>query len=1040
MSTKQWIGGALAGCAAAAALFACQDAVAPGRESRGGPQLTALIGAQGTVTVSTDSMQGWAFFDDQRSVACGNTSVCALRDGPNAAPLGSGSAELATPTASDGNALVLQGYAGTRFDHISVLRYSTYRQSADAGNNLAIALQFNVDYDLADQNVTWQGRLVFEPYHGAGGTVVQGAWQSWDATAGRWWGTKATVPRANTVVTNPCVQATPCTWPQLLSTFPNAGVHSTYGAVILKAGSSWPGFRGNVDSVAIGVDGATTVFNFDSVSAPLVHLRARIGAGVLGSRFPADTDYAAGTVINYSFSAADGRGGPFVVLDDTVASASGSITMDRPHQLAVETDTTYTIGSLSADGQAISQRISTLLTASDKPALYADMMQFTLDRLAAGANPAQLSHDEAMAWAVTVDPAADSASLDAVDEALDGYTFSVYWDDPGTPSYVEWEPPAAAQGAALRSSAGSTRVGIRPSARAATTLSPSPGARRLSANAADEEPSEEGTTIVYVNGVNTDEGTKFDDRRSAAGTTVFLANLVRDIPRFSGWRTHVENVYNKRASVQMAEYDALHPCVEPSMRQVWLHGAFRAAFKYSQCMDARNGQGVTMNDFVEAATARLQLLLHLPPTNPDVQRIAQRIQMRRLFQDHVIMVGHSEGTVLIAQAIGRLPSLEGHPIQVGQSCVASLSLASPGDRATNPLDEHYKSGFIVAHDIILLSQPTGWDVVSTPSSVAAEIDMSTADAEAPIPALAKLEIRASLHSIDSSYLRDPVAVREISERLVALHKECTQGELRLDPPTVTASAGTEFDVTARLLNQNGRELFGRHIYVQIPSELTTLAPNHFRANTPRDSVLRIQMWAGYVGGKTDVTVPIVEVSGTRLVEADTSWWELIAASNGGLGPDEQPFGWEQGPTGTWDGTEGSCNRIERIDGRSGWAGPSYGVFEMHCLRKYTVTQGEVIETVVAAQVKYYKIRYSGNNLHIDGGPGQVSCGPDDRLGYVIVEAFDSTDTRVAVSNPTSVDPPMAVAGRVAARFGASRSTSLRSRRTLGNAIPRKESP
>jgi hypothetical protein len=107
--------------------------------------------------------------------------------------MGTGSAELATTTEADGVALVLQAYQGTRLDAITDLKYATYRQTVDSGNNLAIALQFNVDYDVTDQAAGYQGRLVFEPYQGNGGGVSGGAWQTWDAKAGKWWGTRASV-------------------------------------------------------------------------------------------------------------------------------------------------------------------------------------------------------------------------------------------------------------------------------------------------------------------------------------------------------------------------------------------------------------------------------------------------------------------------------------------------------------------------------------------------------------------------------------------------------------------------------------------------------------------------------------------------------------------------------------------------------------------------------------------------------------------------------------------------------------------------------
>jgi hypothetical protein len=126
-----------------------------------------------------------------------------------------------------------------------------------------------VDYDLTDSYTGYQGRLVFEPYQGIGGNVPQSTWQNWDATAGKWWGTRSTVTQNNVVVTNPCVQATPCSWSQLLTTFPNVGVHTVYGAVVLKAGSGWPGFRGNVDQLSIGVSGVTTTFDFE-VTGPVI--------------------------------------------------------------------------------------------------------------------------------------------------------------------------------------------------------------------------------------------------------------------------------------------------------------------------------------------------------------------------------------------------------------------------------------------------------------------------------------------------------------------------------------------------------------------------------------------------------------------------------------------------------------------------------------------------------------------------------------------------------------------------------------------------
>ena len=173
-------------------VFACKDITGPLLSPDTG--IRRLINPSGIIVVTPDSMRGWSFRDDQRDLPCSNADVCHLVERPIGNLLGTGSAELATTASTDGNALILADYKGIRFDQLTALRYSTYRQSTDAGNNLAIALQFNADYDLSDVATGWQGRLVFEPYHGNGGNVTQGAWQQWDAKAGKWWGTVSGSP------------------------------------------------------------------------------------------------------------------------------------------------------------------------------------------------------------------------------------------------------------------------------------------------------------------------------------------------------------------------------------------------------------------------------------------------------------------------------------------------------------------------------------------------------------------------------------------------------------------------------------------------------------------------------------------------------------------------------------------------------------------------------------------------------------------------------------------------------------------------------
>jgi hypothetical protein len=207
-----------------------------------------------TVTVSSSNMQGWAAGPESGSPPAGG-----LVSGPGTPPLGSGSAYLPTDDSTDGHAL---GVAETDlvFSKIKTLKYSTYLDSSSTCTIQRIALQFNVDADVTDGDFSWQGRLVFEPANtpAYSGILATDVWQEWDTLQGNWWAT------GNPIKVS-CSQGAPCTWGQILTLFPNVGIHPTLGAIILKAGSGWNCIHnGYVDGVIIVLDDGTGVtINFE---------------------------------------------------------------------------------------------------------------------------------------------------------------------------------------------------------------------------------------------------------------------------------------------------------------------------------------------------------------------------------------------------------------------------------------------------------------------------------------------------------------------------------------------------------------------------------------------------------------------------------------------------------------------------------------------------------------------------------------------------------------------------------------------------------
>lgn len=207
-----------------------------------------------TTTVVNSQTAGWGFLQETP------TGTGQFVTGPSSPVSGTGSAEFTVDSAGGVVLIGLGSLAGTPLNDIDTLSYSTYRVSGAPA--LAVALQLNVDADITDANNAWQGRLVYEPYHTK--TVNTGVWETWNTqdndASGNWWFSNGTLA-ANTT----CSQATPCTWNEVKAAIPNGGIHPTQGAVALKAGGGWTGgFVGNADALTIGINGLTTVYNFEN--------------------------------------------------------------------------------------------------------------------------------------------------------------------------------------------------------------------------------------------------------------------------------------------------------------------------------------------------------------------------------------------------------------------------------------------------------------------------------------------------------------------------------------------------------------------------------------------------------------------------------------------------------------------------------------------------------------------------------------------------------------------------------------------------------
>jgi hypothetical protein len=212
-----------------------------------GPGLPAhAVVATTTVVVRPETPNGWAFGNDLVGTGTGSGAYVV---GPATPPAGYGSAQLTVD--SQGRwALGTLKYAGTPLSQINTITYSTYRPSSTTNHSLDV--MFDIDTDTTDGNTTYQGRLASLPALEPANT-----WTAHDALNDTWFWSHATP-------SDPCTQAIPCTWAQVLAAFPNGAIRPSIGAFLFRAGGPYAGGNvGYVDKATIGNNAGTTTFDFE---------------------------------------------------------------------------------------------------------------------------------------------------------------------------------------------------------------------------------------------------------------------------------------------------------------------------------------------------------------------------------------------------------------------------------------------------------------------------------------------------------------------------------------------------------------------------------------------------------------------------------------------------------------------------------------------------------------------------------------------------------------------------------------------------------
>lgn len=233
--------------------------------------------SQTVITVTDRDLQGWT----KDELYLGKVGFAS---GPSKPPLHKGSVEFNAPVNGHGRQVRMRSaaYSGILLSSITQLSYATFVQKAGSGRDAPLlVLLVDIDDDgREDYHFTFDPRFQ-NPQDTAGiptnmgwykptktddkairwqYPIRQKVWQTWDALHGGW---ATWVTKEKTFDASPPMYSLPA----FIAQYPNARIVNDEkgGGVRLQAGGipMADNFLGNADAFTIGINGKTTVYDFE---------------------------------------------------------------------------------------------------------------------------------------------------------------------------------------------------------------------------------------------------------------------------------------------------------------------------------------------------------------------------------------------------------------------------------------------------------------------------------------------------------------------------------------------------------------------------------------------------------------------------------------------------------------------------------------------------------------------------------------------------------------------------------------------------------
>ncbi|HEY5087173.1 MAG TPA: hypothetical protein VII66_07460, partial [Gemmatimonadaceae bacterium] len=515
------------------------------------------------------------------------------------------------------------------------------------------------------------------------------------------------------------------------------------------------------------------------IFVPPVSLTVIVEPGIRGDLTSQTYSFRRGDRVTYTFAADPGYKNALVTLDQNPIARHGRIAMDDSHVLIASADRET---GVARGDEWILRDARALLKAGNKVA----SAQQLLTKLNDMGDTVDIIDRLRRVEMTLLRSDADAAAMAGLDAALAGHSFQA-GDGTGSRDDLPGNEGGGGVATALLVPLGSSHAQLRPSASIMTPL------------ASGAEP----VTIAYVNGILT----------TPLGA-LFAAHHVARAARDAHWNANasfdVKLMYNR--SAMASETSVEDRCIlDLGITGDWL-GLNSLPEEVAKCLNSTQPRALALlADFAEVGKEFSSVLSRSIVTRPiDVDSVAAFTTRIRDDGRHVVFVMHSQGNLIVQQALALLAKRGQYSQARDTTCIGGVALASPTSEAW-PISARHLNGLAVEGDAILMLGHNKFPRVRTPmsDSAAQATGGSIAARIRGLSTAASIRWGLRLHSAVESYLtQEPIRSR-IQDAIVSSYRGCGLGDVGVTPAAMALRTGEVGSFHVTLADMKGDPLDGR---------------------------------------------------------------------------------------------------------------------------------------------------------------------------------------------------------------------------------------